>query len=33
MPEAPPIRSALRTAFDRLKTEIDACCEQERLAA
>ena len=33
MPEAPPINSALRTAFDRLKSEIDACCEEQRLAA
>src|ERR1700694_3918090 len=33
MPEAPPINSALRTAFDRLKSEIDACCEEEQLAA
>jgi hypothetical protein len=32
-PEAPPIESALRSAFDRLNFEIDACCEQERLAA
>jgi hypothetical protein len=33
MPEAPPIASPLRTAFDRLNSEIDACCKQERLAA
>jgi len=33
MPEAPPIPSALRTAFDRLESEIDACCEQQRLVA
>jgi hypothetical protein len=33
MPEAPPIPSTLRTAFDRLTSEIDACCKQERLAA
>ena len=33
MPAAPPIPSALRTAFDRLETEIHACCERERLAA
>ena len=33
MPEAPPLQSALRTAFDRLESEIHACCEQERLVA
>ena len=33
MPAAPPIPSALRTAFDRLESAIDACCEEERLAA
>jgi hypothetical protein len=33
MPKAPPIASALRTAFDRLESEIDACCEEVRLAA
>jgi hypothetical protein len=33
MPEAPPITSSLRVAFDRLESEIDACCNQERLAA
>ena len=33
MPKAPPIPSPLRTAFDRLESEIDACCEKERLAA
>ena len=33
MPEAPPINSALRTAFDRLNSEIDACVEEQRLAA
>jgi hypothetical protein len=33
MPTAPPIASALRVAFDRLNSEIDACCEDERLAA
>jgi hypothetical protein len=33
MPQAPPIASALRTAFDRLESEIDACCEEVRLAA
>jgi hypothetical protein len=30
---APPIQTRLRTAFDRLTTEIDACCQQERLVA
>src|SRR3954447_2689977 len=33
MPAAPPLSSALRAAFDRLESEIQACCEQERLAA
>src|ERR1700676_4229420 len=33
MPQAPPIASALPTAFDRLESEIDACCEEVRLAA
>jgi hypothetical protein len=33
MPQEPPIESALRTAFDRLNSEIDACCQEERLAA
>ena len=33
MPKAPPIASALRTAFDRLNSEIDACCQEQRLAA
>jgi hypothetical protein len=33
MPKVPPITSALRTAFYRLNSEIDACCEEERLAA
>jgi len=33
MPEAPPIASPLRAAFDRLTAEIDACCMEERLAA
>lgn len=30
---APPIPTRLRTAFDRLTTEIDACCQEERLVA
>jgi hypothetical protein len=33
MSTAPPIASPLRAAFDRLNSEIDACCERERLAA
>ena len=33
MPQAPPIRSALRSAFDRLSSEIDACCQEEQLVA
>jgi len=33
MPLAPPVTSALRVAFDRLNREIDACCEEQRLAA
>ena len=33
LPKAPPISSALRTAFDRLNSEIDLCCEQQRLVA
>jgi hypothetical protein len=33
MPAVPPSQSALRSAFDRLTFEIDACCEEQRLAA
>ena len=33
MPTAPPVPSTLRTAFDRLESEIHECCEQERLTA
>src|SRR5262245_44238039 len=33
MPQAPPTPSALRAAFDRLNSAIDACCEEQRLAA
>jgi hypothetical protein len=33
IPQAPPISSPLRAAFDRLNSEIDASCEGERLAA
>ena len=33
MPQPPPTPSRLRIAFDRLNSEIDACCQQQRLAA
>jgi hypothetical protein len=33
MPQATSTLSVLRTAFDRLNSEIDACCQQERLVA
>ena len=33
MPQAPPIPTPLRNAFDRLESEIAACCEQERRIA
>jgi hypothetical protein len=33
MPQASPTPSALHTAFDRLNTQIDACCQEQRLAA
>jgi hypothetical protein len=33
LPEAPPLASPLRAAFDRLNSEIDSCCEKERLVA
>lgn len=33
MPAAPPLATRLRAAFDRLNREIDACCEDQRLAA
>ena len=33
MPAAPPGDSPLRAAFDRLQTEIDRCCEEEKLVA
>jgi hypothetical protein len=29
----PPIPSPLRAAFERLESEIDACCQKERLVA
>jgi hypothetical protein len=32
MPQAPPIPSTVRSAFDRLETEIHAPCEEEKLA-
>lgn len=33
IPRPEPISSALRIAFDRLNAAIDACCEEEQLAA
>ena len=33
MPVGPPAGSALRTAFERLQTEIDRCCEEQKLVA
>src|SRR6266568_7164896 len=33
MPAGPPGDSPLRGAFDRLQTEIDRCCEEEKLVA
>ena len=33
MPAGPPGDSTLRTAFDRLKSEIDRCCEEAKLIA
>jgi hypothetical protein len=33
MPQAPPNRSPVRAAFDRLQTAIDACCEEQKLVA
>ena len=33
MPGSPPGDSALRAAFERLKTEIDRCCEDQKLVA
>jgi hypothetical protein len=33
MPAGPPGDSPLRAAFDRLQTEIDRCCEEEKLVA
>ena len=31
--QSPPGNSSLRAAFDRLQTEIDRCCEEQKLAA
>ncbi len=31
--QSPPLDSSLRVAFDRLQTEIDRCCEEQKLAA
>ena len=33
MPVGPPAASPLRTAFDRLQSEIDRCCKEEKLVA
>jgi hypothetical protein len=33
MPQAPPLASTLRIAFDHLNSEIDACCEEQQLTA
>jgi hypothetical protein len=33
MPAGPPGESALRSAFDRLQTENDRCCEEQQLIA
>ena len=33
MPAGPPGDSPLRAAFDRLQTEIDRCCKEEKLVA
>ena len=33
MPQAPPDRSPIRVAFDRLQSTIDACCEEQKLVA
>ena len=33
MPAGPPGNSPLRAAFDRLQSEIDRCCEEEKLIA
>jgi hypothetical protein len=31
--QSPPSDSSLRLAFDRLQTEIDRCCQEQKLAA
>jgi len=33
MPTAPPVRSALRSAFERVEAQIHACCKYQKLAA
>jgi hypothetical protein len=33
MPEAPPTRTPIRVAFEKLQSVIDACCENQRLIA
>ena len=33
MPTAPPGNSTLRIAFDRIQTEIDRCCQEQKLVA
>ena len=33
MPGGPPGASSLRDAFDRLQSEIDRCCAEEKLVA
>jgi hypothetical protein len=33
MPQAPPTSTPMRTAFDRLQSAIDKCCQEQRLAA
>ena len=33
MPAGPPGNSPLRAAFDRLQSEIDRCCEDQKLVA
>jgi hypothetical protein len=33
MPQAPPNKSPVRAAFDRLQSTIDACCEEQKLVA
>src|SRR5215212_9244166 len=33
MPQAPPAATRIRTAFDRLQSAIDECCQEQRLVA